>query len=120
MLFRSRQEVFEHSLQMTGTGSGNGDRDEKGTEKGNGLAVQENAVHILTYHGSKGLEFNTVILPGLQDGLVPHRRSTDMEEERRMFYVAMTRAREQLYLLAVQGTQEHPQFPSRFLNEITP
>lgn len=115
-----RQEVFEHSLQMTGTGSGNGDRDEKGTEKGNGLAVQENAVHILTYHGSKGLEFDTVILPGLQDGLVPHRRSTDMEEERRMFYVAMTRAREQLYLLAVQGTQEHPQFPSRFLNEITP
>ena len=61
------------------------------------------AIKILTVHNAKGLEFNNVFITGLEDGLFPHERSgdtlpEDQEEERRLFYVALTRAKEKLFL----------------------
>lgn len=80
----------------------------------------EDAVQLMTMHGSKGLEFDTVFLPDCNEGIVPHKKSLkgkEVEEERRMFYVGMTRAKEQLFLSWVAGTRQEPGFPSRFLNE---
>lgn len=77
---------------------------------------QEGSVHMLTYHGAKGLEFDRVYLPDLNYGKVPHGRmltKEELEEERRMFYVAMTRAKESLVLLYVKNQTRSP-----FLTEI--
>jgi DNA helicase-2/ATP-dependent DNA helicase PcrA len=85
-----------------------------------------NAPTLLTLHAAKGLEFGAVFLTGLDDGILPHSRSFDepdgMEEERRLFYVGITRAKDRLYLLrSVQrggrGWSEET-FPSRFLDDI--
>ena len=67
----------------------------------------------------KGLEFDRVYLPALNEGIMPGRRCRepeDFEEERRLLYVAMTRARDHLELLYVTGTAENPRPPSRFLS----
>lgn len=85
---------------------------------GGGAAPEDNGITILTMHASKGLEFRNVYLPDLNEGMVPPRRAhTDaaIEEERRLFYVAMTRARDHLELLYVKGDAQNPQMPSRFL-----
>ena len=69
---------------------------------------------------SKGLEFDAVFLPGCNEGLVPHKKSASgdqLEEERRMFYVGMTRAKERLFLSWHQKSGEDISFPSRFLRE---
>jgi len=85
-----------------------------------------NAPTLLTLHAAKGLEFGAVFIIGLDDGLLPHSRSFDnpeaMEEERRLFYVGITRAKDRLYLLrAIQrggrGLAEET-YPSRFLEDI--
>jgi DNA helicase-2/ATP-dependent DNA helicase PcrA len=85
-----------------------------------------NAPTLLTFHAAKGLEFGAVFLIGLDDGILPHSRSFDepeeMEEERRLLYVGITRAKERLYLIrAIQrggrGMSEET-FPSRFLDDI--
>jgi superfamily I DNA/RNA helicase len=55
-------------------------------------------VVLVTMHGAKGREYRRVWVPGLTDGIVPHRRSTDIDEERRLLYVAMTRAEDELVL----------------------
>ena len=87
----------------------------------------QGAVTLLTLHAAKGLEFNQVFIMGLDEGLLPHSRSRDdpeeMAEERRLFYVGMTRARNQLYLLRSErrssfGTWEYSE-PSRFLEDIS-
>ena len=86
--------------------------------KGNENAAGE-GVHLMTYHGSKGLEFDTVILPRINEGVVPGNRSRDtesIEEERRMFYVAMTRAKNRLIISFKLGTRLKPALPSRFIN----
>jgi len=73
-------------------------------------------VRIMTYHGSKGLEFDRVYLPDLNYGRVPHGRmltEEELEEERRMFYVAVTRAKESLFLLYTKEQTGSP-----FLKEI--
>ena len=84
------------------------------------------SVVLMTLHSAKGLEFPVVFLMGLEDGVFPHLRSlTDpdqLEEERRLAYVGITRARRRLYLTHAWsrtlfgGTQYNP--PSRFLDEI--
>jgi DNA helicase-2/ATP-dependent DNA helicase PcrA len=85
-----------------------------------------NAPTLLTLHAAKGLEYGAVFIVGLDDGIIPHSRSFDepeqMEEERRLFYVGITRAKDRLYLLrAIQrggrGMAEET-FPSRFMDDI--
>lgn len=86
----------------------------------------EDAVDIVTMHASKGLEWQVVVLPDCNEGVVPHKKSVkplEVEEERRLFYVAMTRAREYLFLFHLQD-EEHKKktgkhLPSRFIHEIT-
>jgi len=82
---------------------------------------ETDSLNLMTFHASKGLEFRRVYLIDLNEGLVPHRRAKtkeEIEEERRVLYVAMTRAKEELYLLYTEkrGGREIP--PSRFLREL--
>jgi DNA helicase-2/ATP-dependent DNA helicase PcrA len=90
--------------------------------------VQEemNVVKILTVHGAKGLEFPIVFVPGLYEGHFPISNNDDMEEERRLFYVAITRAKDKLFLSYPQGTTSiispysgkyTPVKPSKFIFE---
>jgi len=88
--------------------------------------AEGNVPTLLTLHAAKGLEFGAVFIVGLDDGIMPHSRSFDdpesMEEERRLFYVGITRAKDRLYLIrAVQrggrGYGEE-QLPSRYLEDL--
>ena len=82
------------------------------------IITTENKVNLLTMHGSKGLEFPVVILPDLNDGKMPRTRSGNnvlLEEERRLFYVAMTRAKDKLYLTLLGALDDYRNHPSRFL-----
>jgi len=84
-------------------------------------------VNLMTIHAAKGLEFHTVFIAGLEKGLIPHARSLEegeqnMEEERRLFYVAITRAKQRLYLSSCKtrrrrGSPEEAE-PSPFLDEL--
>jgi DNA helicase II / ATP-dependent DNA helicase PcrA len=84
------------------------------------------SVTLMTLHAAKGLEFPVVFMAGMEETIFPHSRAlydqSEMEEERRLCYVGMTRAREELYMLFATGrmlygtTQHNP--PSRFLSEI--
>jgi DNA helicase-2/ATP-dependent DNA helicase PcrA len=81
---------------------------------------------MMTLHTAKGLEFPTVFLTGMEDGIFPHSRTLDdkdeIEEERRLAYVGLTRARERLYISRAEyrSTWGAPNYnpPSRFLEEI--
>jgi DNA helicase-2/ATP-dependent DNA helicase PcrA len=69
-------------------------------------------------HACKGLEFDTVFIPDVNEGNVPSRRAwtqDQVEEERRLLYVAMTRARRALTITYLEGTPDRPAAPSRFL-----
>ncbi|MGX9145301.1 ATP-dependent helicase [Mesorhizobium sp. 128a] len=86
------------------------------------------AVNIMTLHSAKGLEFETVFLPGWEEGLFPHQRALDeggrsgLEEERRLAYVGLTRAKKNLHLWFVSNRRIHglwqSTIPSRFLEEL--
>ncbi|MBC8443453.1 UvrD-helicase domain-containing protein, partial [PVC group bacterium] len=81
------------------------------------------AVTLMTLHAAKGLEFPVVFIAGVEEGLIP-LRGVDVDEERRLFYVGMTRAKDHLVLLhargrTVRGKKESPE-PSRFIQEIPP
>ena len=87
----------------------------------------DNRVTMMTVHSSKGLEFPVVFIAGMDDGLFPLSRSLDdkkeLEEERRLFYVALTRAEERVYILYAtnrrrMGAETVNGLPSRFINEI--
>ena len=88
--------------------------------------VGREALQLMTVHASKGLEFKAVFISGLEEGLCPHEQSlyenSGLEEERRLMYVAVTRARQRLYLSHAQSRMLHGKvrygIPSRFLDEI--
>ncbi len=90
------------------------------------LPEQLDAPTLLTLHAAKGLEFAHVFIPGLDEGLLPHSRSRDdpeeMAEERRLFYVGLTRAKNRLYLVRSERRSSYGSFedsePSRFLDDI--
>ncbi len=96
-------------------------------EAGEGQAeAHEDSVQLMTLHAAKGLEYPTVFLVGVEEGLFPHQRSTEdpvqLEEERRLCYVGITRAREFLSITHTESRRMHgsdfyPQ-PSRFIREI--
>ncbi len=95
----------------------------------------EDVVPIMTFHSSKGLEFRVVFIVGVEEGLIPHSRSIEsleeLEEERRLLYVAMTRAQELLYMtyafrrniygntLFTQRSRFLDEIPKRFIKNIT-
>ena len=87
---------------------------------------ESEAVRLMTLHNAKGLEFHTVFLAGLEDGLLPHSRSlesdAELEEERRLFYVGLTRAREAAFLSMARRRNLFGVFkdtaPSRFLYDL--
>jgi DNA helicase-2/ATP-dependent DNA helicase PcrA len=87
---------------------------------------RQDSVTLMTLHSAKGLEFPVVFMPGMEESLLPHGKSIfdqfELEEERRLCYVGMTRAKEELYMLFANsrilygGVQQNP--PSRFLSDI--
>jgi DNA helicase-2/ATP-dependent DNA helicase PcrA len=87
---------------------------------------QDDALHLMTVHAAKGLEFHAVFISGLEDGLFPHqnsqREANGVDEERRLMYVAITRARRRLYLSFAQSRMLHGQVnygsASCFLEEL--
>lgn len=88
--------------------------------------LSDNAVTLMTLHGAKGLEFPVVFMTGMEESIFPHSRAMydqqELEEERRLCYVGMTRAREELYMIhassrMLYGGQQHNP-PARFLSEI--
>jgi DNA helicase-2/ATP-dependent DNA helicase PcrA len=92
------------------------------------LDEKADAVTLITLHQAKGLEFPVVFIVGMEEGILPHRKSFDdteeMEEERRLCYVGVTRAKERVYLLrsyrrSLFGSSSANQ-PSRFLQDISP
>lgn len=85
-------------------------------------ADEKDQVQMMTIHASKGLEFPVVILVGIEEDLLPHRRlGGDLDEERRLFYVGITRAQEKLILSYCRQRKKmgviRPVFPSRFLTD---
>ncbi|MBM3222386.1 MAG: DNA helicase PcrA [Candidatus Tectomicrobia bacterium] len=109
----SLQEFLEHTALIS-------DQD--------GLADDSGTVVLMTLHASKGLEFPVVFMAGMENGLFPHNRSFDepvqMEEERRLCYVGMTRAEQRLFLTSAARRRiygvEQSHTPSLFLNDIPP
>ncbi|MGD8711104.1 MAG: DNA helicase II, partial [Ectothiorhodospiraceae bacterium] len=98
-------------------------------EAGEGQAgAWEAGVQLMTLHSAKGLEFPVVFLAGLEEGLFPHRMSVEepgrLEEERRLAYVGVTRARQRLFLTFAERRRLHGRdeygMPSRFLRELPP
>ncbi|MCY3007457.1 MAG: UvrD-helicase domain-containing protein [Planctomycetota bacterium] len=101
-----------------------------GREYGSGKDKQRglNAVSLMTYHSAKGLEFPIVYMIGMEEGVLPHRRSISgeidsVDEERRLCYVGVTRAQDELTLSLPQSRfkwgKPRPTYPSRFLYELT-
>lgn len=90
------------------------------------IRASEDAVHVMTAHAAKGLEWRMVVIAGAEEGLFPHRMSRGeeaIEDERRLFYVAMTRAKEILVFTHASETgletSRRALTPSRFLGELT-
>ena len=103
--WQEAQELYREQLQR---------QEQNGEQK----AAENGEIRLLTVHGAKGLEFDHVWIPDCNEKTFPHGDAGDKEhceEERRIFYVAMTRAKKDLELLCLTGTAERPRFPSRFL-----
>ncbi len=117
-------EVFDSLPQMSPLGAF---LSHASLEAGDNQAqAGQDAVQLMTVHAAKGLEFDTVFITGVEEGLFPHENSlieaAGLEEERRLMYVAITRARSRLYLTLAQSRMLHGQtryaMRSRFLDEI--
>lgn len=110
--WKAAQEEHTEALSHRKEGAGR----EKRPESQGGPVIR-----LMTAHGAKGLEFDTVILADCNETVFPHGRlqgEAQVEEERRVFYVAMTRAKENLELLYLTESGERPRLPSRFLQPL--
>jgi DNA helicase-2/ATP-dependent DNA helicase PcrA len=122
------RELFRVAESFPGTGDGGLlEFLEKVTLAAEEAGGEESAaVRLMTLHNAKGLEFDVVFLVGLEDGLLPHSRSADspmeIEEERRLFYVGLTRARERAFLSLARRRNLFGSYrdtvPSRFLHDL--
>ena len=90
-------------------------------EKISDQQTQKDGVQISTMHSAKGLEYEAVFLPDVNESIVPHTKAVldaDLEEERRLFYVAMTRAKNYLHIYSLKERYNKPLLPSRYLEEL--
>ncbi len=99
--FKTIDEFLEYLAKLDGSGSG-----------------EANAVELKTIHRSKGLEFKVIFVIGVSEKILPHSRASDVEEERRLLYVAITRAIQRVYLSHVLTRFNQETEPSRFLAEL--
>lgn len=117
--FSRWKEIIEERRQAEAAGKPQAERE----------ASEEAGVTLITMHGSKGLEYGKVFIPNCNEGMTPHKKAKsgeEIEEERRMFYVAVTRAKKELTLLYFSGEKDakkeggsaKPIQPSRFLKEL--
>lgn len=110
--FHSFQEWFSHMEEYA---------NELKEQRHKKQQVQEDCVSLVTMHGSKGLEYEVVFIIDANEGITPHRKAVleeDLEEERRMFYVAMTRAKTNLHIYFSKERNNKELEPSRFLLEL--
>jgi DNA helicase-2/ATP-dependent DNA helicase PcrA len=87
------------------------------------LRKRQDSINLMTIHASKGLEFNTVIIAGMNQGVFPSKKTQNLEEERRLFYVAITRAKEHLFITRAEnvadwGGKMKKAEPSQFIGEM--
>ena len=118
------QKILEEATLMSDQDNMDNDGGERGSKK---KGAEKHGVKLMTIHASKGLEFNVVFVTGLEHGLFPHDRDSkltgaDAEEERRLMYVAVTRARRKLYLTyasmrTIFGMRD-VRMPSEFLMDV--
>ena len=85
--------------------------------------IKGEGIHLLTFHAAKGLEFPVVFIVGTEEGITPMQRAdSDLEEERRLFYVALTRAKQEVHITYAQKRTQYGQEkevqPSRFISEL--
>ncbi len=116
--WQQAQEAYTRALQNENISNG---RIQNGQKVERAENAEKSIIHLMTVHASKGLEFEKVYIPDCNEKIFPHGTMPDRaacEEERRIFYVAMTRARKSLELLYITGTKERPCLPSRFLKPL--
>lgn len=90
-------------------------------EQARANSQNEEGILLATLHGAKGLEFDTVYILDVNEGIIPYKKAVldkDVEEERRLFYVGMTRAREQLNVCFCSSIRDKSMEPSRFIKEV--
>ena len=112
--FASREQWIDHMQEYT----------QALKEQKQKIQEQKTGVRLLTMHASKGLEFDTVLIIQANEGRIPYKRALKEqgaeEEERRLFYVAMTRAKEVLRITYVTVKNGRDASPSRFVEELRP
>ena len=109
--YKTIEEWFTHIEQYT----------QELAKKAKRNQYNPNAISLLTMHSAKGLEFTSVFILAANEDVCPYKKAEvveDMEEERRMFYVAMTRAKKRLVISYVKERNGKPMFPSRFVNDL--